>query len=373
LLPGWQVWYASGMNNLWQQDLERIITRPADLPPFIDLTDNEQALQAAPHNRLPMRLSPYIVSRMARAAGEAGGHLPPDHPLRRLFIPTSAERTVREHELPDPLGENLHSPLPRLVHRYADRALLLVTDQCAVHCRHCFRSRFTARGHGTISRGELEVVTAYLSGRPGIREVLLSGGDALMLTDEELSDVATAVRGALPDAVIRIATRIPVTLPSRVTPALAALLRRFAPAWLVVQINHPSELGDEADDALARLVDSGIPVVNQSVLLAGINDSEEVLEELFSALVRRRIKPYYLFQGDLAPGTSHFRVNLERAIGIARGLRTRVSGLAMPVFAVDIPGGAGKVPLEPSAVIGEDAEGHQLRGPDGSVYHYPRE
>jgi lysine 2,3-aminomutase len=285
----------------------------------------------------------------------------------------SAELETRPCELADPLGEREYSPLPRLVHRHADRALLLVTDQCAIHCRHCFRSRFTAGGRGAISGDELAAVETYLRRHPDIRELILSGGDALMVSDRQLARILAAAREARPGITLRVGTRAPVMLPSRVTPALVRILRGNAPLWIVTQVNHPEELDRESAGALGRLVDAGLPVMNQSVLLAGVNDDADTLERLFRELVAHRVKPYYLFQGDLAPGTAHFRVNLERATSIVAELRSRLSGLAMPVFAVDIPGGAGKVPLEPSALTGQDAEGYLLAGRDGRVHHYPRE
>jgi lysine 2,3-aminomutase len=348
---------------------------PEELSGFVELTASELEFFSAPrgHGRLPLRLSPQIVERLSALARDAGGKLPADHPLRREFIPTAAELETRPHELTDPLGESPRSPVSRLIHSYPDRALLLVTDQCAVHCRHCFRSHFTGGGRGAISANELAEVARYLAGRPEIRELILSGGDAFMLEDRQLRAVLDAARRARPGIVFRIATRLPVMLPGRVTAELLGLLRSFAPLWVVVQVNHPAELDDESRQALRLIGEAGVPVINQTVLLAGVNDDVATLADLFTTLVSLQVKPYYLFQGDLAPGTAHFRVNLERALEIVGDLRRRVSGLAMPVFALDIPGGAGKVRLEPSALAGEDAAGYRLRAPDGKIYHYPKE
>lgn len=358
----------------WRQELARSITTSDGLPPFICLSPSERAfLRTGGEGRLPLKVPPAMVRRMVRAAEAAGGALPADDPLRRQSLPREEELAAQPYELADPLGEQKHSPLPRLVHRYPDRALLLVTDQCALHCRHCFRSRFTGGGRGAITAAELADVAAYLRVQQEIRELILSGGDALLLSDRQLSDALSAARAARPGITFRVATRAPVVLPSRVTPELVRLLRAHAPVWIVTQVNHPHELDAESASALALLIDAGLPVINQTVLLAGVNDDADTLERLFRGLVERRVKPYYLFQGDLAPGTSHFRVNLERALSIVAELRPRLSGLAMPVFAVDIPGGAGKVPLEPSALVGEDEAGYRLAGPDGSIHHYPRE
>ena len=362
-------------SSTWRDDLSRITTRAEELAGFCDLTADELNFFNAPqrHGRLPLRLSPQLVLRLTEVAHEAGGKLPVNHPLRRQFIPTAAELESHSCELADPLGEAHHSPLPRLIHSYTDRALLLVTDQCAVHCRHCFRARFTAGGQGAITADELAAVSRYLAGHPEIRELILSGGDALMLPDAPLGAVMDAARHARPGIVFRVATRLPLMLPGRVTTELAQLLRSFAPLWVVVQANHPAELDDETAHAIGRLTDAGLPILNQTVLLSGVNDDAATLEELFTALVRLQVKPYYLFQGDLAQGTVHFRVNLDRALELVAELRRRVSGLAMPVFAVDIPGGAGKVRPEPSALVGGDNAGYQLCAPDGKIYHYPKE
>jgi lysine 2,3-aminomutase len=362
-------------DSSWRDDLSRITSRAEDLTGFLDLTEAERGFLGAPrtHGRLPLRLSPQLVRRLAAVAHDAGGRLPVAHPLRREFIPTAAELVTISGELADPLGEKRRSPLPRLIHSYPDRALLLVTDQCAVHCRHCFRSRFTGGDRGAVSARELAEVSTYLAGHPEIRELILSGGDALMLADEPLGAILDAARQARPEIVFRVATRLPIMLPGRVTSELLKLLRAYAPLWVVVQVNHSAELDGEAAQVLGRLVESGLPVINQTVLLSGVNDDVATLEELFTTLVRLQVKPYYLFQGDLAPGTAHFRVNLERALEIVAELRRRISGLAMPVFAVDIPGGAGKVRLEPSALVGEDEAGYRLRAQDGEIYHYPKE
>ncbi|MEE8441055.1 MAG: KamA family radical SAM protein [Spirochaetia bacterium] len=351
--------------STWRDELAQTITDVAGLRDYLKLTADERRFFDASETqgRLSLKVPAAIVRRLTEA----------DAPLRRQFVPTAAELQVQPYELADPLGEAHHSPLPRLIHRYHDRALLLVTDQCAVHCRHCFRSRFAGGSRGGIASDELSAVESYLAVHPEVRELILSGGDALMLGDGALADVLDAARRARPAIVFRVATRMPVIMPSRVTAGLARLLRAHAPLWVVVQVNHPDELDAEASGALGVLSDAGLPVINQTVLLAGVNDAAETLEELFAALVRLRVKPYYLFQGDLAPGTAHFRVNLKRALGIVAELRRRLSGLAMPTFAVDIPGGAGKVLLEPSALVREDEAGYQLRAVDGKLHHYPKE
>jgi len=344
------------------------------LPDFIELTPAESDFLSSPasEGRLPVRLTAPIAEAMRSSAEAHGGVLPADDPLRLQFVPRSAELNAAPDELADPLGETEHSPFPRLVHRYPDRALILVTDVCAVHCRYCFRARFTGTNTGAISEIELNEICTYLSNSPAVREIILSGGDGLMLPPEVLETVLRHVRTAVPNGVIRIATRVPVVQPDRVTVRLLGALGSRAPVWIVLQVNHVSELAAPAAEGIARLVDAGVPVVCQTVLLRGVNDRVDALEDLLVRLVQLRVKPYYLFQTDLAPGTSHFRVDLARALDIVGELRTRVSGLSLPEFAVDIPGGGGKVPLEPSAIVETTATGYLLMGPDGRTHQYPR-
>jgi lysine 2,3-aminomutase len=259
----------------------------------------------------------------------------------------------------------------RLVHHYADRALLLVSDRCATYCRFCFRRHFTGHGGGRISAAQLSEACAYLSRTPAVKEVLLSGGDPLMLSDKDLEQVMQSLKSVDPGYVIRICTRMPVVMPSRVTGDLARMLGSFGSVWVVVHANHPREITDEFRRGISLLLGAGVPALNQSVLLRGINDDAGILEELFRGLVRSGVKPYYLFQGDLASGTAHFRVPLERGLELMKELRSRLSGMALPTYAVDVPGG-GKVPVE-SALLRTDPQDFVFRGPDGGEYRYPRE
>lgn len=315
-------------------------------------------------NRFPLAVTRHYLS----LAGEG-----PDDPIRRQFVPTSSELVSKAYELEDPLGEEQFMPVPHLVHRYADRALLLTTDSCAVHCRHCFRRRFTGSGRGDLRDSELAAVVEYLDDHAEIRELLLSGGDPLTLSDARLAGILRRIRSVRSDLVLRIATRIPVVLPSRLASPTIDIIRDGRPVWVVVQVNHPRELSPECEAVLAALVSAGIPVVTQTVLLRGVNDSVDTLEELFSRLVALMAKPYYLFQGDLAPGTAHFRVSIDRGLELMRALRSRVSGLAMPTYAVDCPGGGGKVPLTEEYLVGKSDGWYQLRAPDGREYRYPVE
>lgn len=317
------------------------------------------------------RLVPPAIAQLIEAErSELDGRV---GPLQLQFEPDPRESSSTAEESLDPLLEAYHAPLPRLIHRYRNRVLVLVTDRCAVHCRHCFRRAFTGSGSGEIDDHELDSIAEYLGQRPEIAEVVLSGGDALMLASARLLAVIDRLRRARKELVLRLATRVPIADPGRLDARLAAELACRAPVWLVCQINHHRELSSSARAALARVVDSGIPVVSQTVLLAGVNDSVEGLAALFESLVALRVKPYYLFQPDLVAGTSHLRVPLPHAIGLVSELRRRLSGLAMPTFAVDAPGGGGKVMLEPSSVISIGNDAVALRGVDGKIYHYPVE
>jgi lysine 2,3-aminomutase len=312
---------------------------------------------------------PFGVSRAYAALARSED--PRSDPIAAQFVPTEAELTTLPYESTDPIGDARYMVTDRLVHHYADRALLLVSDRCATYCRFCFRRHFTGHGGGRISTGQLDEACEYLSRTPTVREVLLSGGDPLMLSDRDLEEVMSKLKRVDPDYIIRVCTRLPVVLPSRVTEDLARILGRFGSVWVVVHANHPRELSDEFRRGIRLLLGAGVPVLNQSVLLRGINDDAAVLAELFRGLVRSGVKPYYLFQGDLASGTSHFRVPMDRGIQLMRELRQGLSGIALPTYAVDLPGG-GKVPVE-SSLLRTEPDAFVLRGPDGAEYRYPRE
>ncbi len=369
----------------WKRQLRDAYRSPDRLPPEYALTDEERrffdaqapsaeagiptageapAARTGPRDRLPFLVTPYYLS-LSRPD--------PEDPIRRQFLPRGEELQTSPWELADPLGEEKHSPSQRLVHRYRSRALLLVTGTCATYCRHCFRRTFTREERGAIPDDALDRAAAYLAGRPEVKELLLSGGDPLILEDGQLDRILARIREARPDLTLRIGTRIPVVLPQRITPELAALLGGYAPLWISTQFNHPRELTPESRAAASRLVDRGVPMLNQAVLLRGVNDDPATLAELFDGLVAMRIKPYYLFQGDLAAGTRHLRVPLDRGLEIQRQLRGLLSGLAMPVYAVDLPGGGGKVPLTEQSLIGKEGDSYRFRGPDGAEYRYPAE
>lgn len=372
----------------WMTQLRNRYTRVATLPPGFAMTDEERACIG----RLERRRSGGTVARDAAVpARESAGESPapafavtryylslatntPDDPIRIQFMPSPREEEIAPCELADPLGESRYAPCPRLVHQYRDRALLLTTGTCAVYCRHCFRRSFTRYEEGFITDQELGPVLAYLAAHGEIRQLLLSGGDILTGSDERIGWLLDRLRAAVPAIVFRVCTRVPAVLPARITPGLVRLIAEHGPAWFVVHYNHPRELAPESLAALARIVDAGIPVVSQTVLLKGVNDSVATLADLFNGLVSARVKPYYLFQGDLARGTSHLRVPLDRGLELYAGLRREISPLALPVYAVDLPGGGGKISLADARAIADDGAWRAWRSSlDGGIYRYPLE
>jgi len=266
--------------------------------------------------------------------------------VARQFLPSVEELVIRPEELADPIGDRAHEPVPGLTHRYPDRAILHLTQTCAVYCRFCFR-RETVGDAGTLSDAALEAIYAHLAATPAIREVILTGGDPMVLSARRLGAVIGRLAGLGTLDAVRIHTRVPVVAPERITPAMIRALKSPVPVWLVVHTNHVQELGEGARLALGRLADAGVPLLSQTVLLRGVNDSTEALEALFRALYRLRVKPYYLHHCDLARGAGHFRTTIAKGQAIMAQLRGRVSGAMLPTYVLDIPGGHGKVPVGP--------------------------
>ncbi|MBR9973489.1 lysine-2,3-aminomutase-like protein [Magnetospirillum sulfuroxidans] len=288
----------------------------------------------------------------------------PADPIARQYVPNAAELQVAAEELADPIGDDAYSPVKGIVHRYPDRALLKPILVCPVYCRFCFRREAVGDADGTLSPAELDAAFAYLAGRPELREIIVTGGDPLMLNAPRLADLVARV-SALPHIeVLRFHSRVPVADPERVTAVLAAALGSpdSLAVWVSVHVNHPRELSAPARAALKRLADAGVPLISQSVLLKGVNDDPAILEELFRALIRNRVRPYYLHHPDLTRGTSHFRPSIAEGQAIMRALRGRLSGIAQPTYVLDIPGGAGKVPLGPDWWDDERGEVTDWRG-----------
>ena len=332
------------------------------LSQIMTLSPGEERWFNSESPKLSFRSSSYFLDLACKHDG-----------IRRQIIPQEEELHTLPCESSDPLSEERFSPLPRMVHRYRNRVAVLVTDRCAIHCRHCFRRAFTGKDNHNLTVNEQERIIFYLKEHEEVQEVLLTGGDPLMLGDKELFDLLTRFRECRSDLVLRLGTRIPSVLPRRISPKTARELGRFAPLWLIIHFNHPAELTDESRRALTLLRESGVPMVSQTVLLRGINDDADTLAELFQGLLTAGVKPYYLFQGDLAAGTSHLRVPLSRGWEIMDQLRPLVSGLALPRYAVDLPGGGGKIPLDRSLMVAENEGGYVFRNGEGREFTYPRE
>ncbi|NYZ13127.1 lysine-2,3-aminomutase-like protein [Azospirillum sp. RWY-5-1] len=328
------------------------------------MTEADAAAMAGVADRYAVALTPYVLDRLAGAA--------PDDPVAVQYIPAPAEAYSTEDELADPIGDHSHSPVKGIVHRYPDRVLLKPLHACAVYCRFCFRREMVGPGGDALSAGELDAALAYVRSRPEIWEVIVTGGDPFLLAPRRLRAIVQAVAAMGHVGVIRFHTRIPVADPARVTPELVAALRADGIAsWVAVHVNHAAEMTPEAAAAAARLADAGIPLLGQSVLLKGVNDEAAVLEALFRALVRNRIKPYYLHHPDLAPGTSHFRPSVERGQDLVDALRGHVSGLCQPTYVLDIPGGHGKAPIGRCAIETHGGDGHGIRDYQGRRHRYP--
>jgi lysine 2,3-aminomutase len=361
--------------------MAELITSLDKLPPLLrDSIDPEErafieGLGAA--GRLPFAVTSHFAS-LARPEA--------DDPIRRQFIPDPREALSESgpFALADPLGENHYRAAARLVHQYPDRALLLAGGACAGYCRHCFRRARLGAGPAFIGGAELPPILAYLKSHPEIRELLVSGGDPLAAPDEALEGLFTRLRTARPDLSLRICSRLPVTSPERIGAGLTGLFRRFVPLRVATHINHPRELSGESRGAFASLTGAGIPVLVQTVLLKGINDQAETLAKLFLNCADWGLSPYYLFQLDLAPGIAHFRLPLRRGLALYRelqslwaDLRDRPAGAELPVYAVDLPGGGGKIRLSEDRIAGEeDRPGgrvYLLRAPNGKLWEYPAE
>ena len=328
----------------WQAQLRDAISGVDELAQAIELSADERAGAVRAQARgLPLRITPYYLSLIDRHDA--------DCPIRRQVVPHAAEGVHTPGDLLDPLGEVAHEAAPGLVQRYPDRALLVATDQCAIYCRFCTRSRVVGGGAGPLSWSALQPAMDYIAGNADLREVIISGGDPLMMGDQRLARLVAMIREIDHIDIVRLATRVPVCLPQRIDEALIAALRPYHPLWVMTHFNHPRELTDVARHALGLLVDGGFPVMNQTVLLRGVNDDVEVLSTLFRGLVKARVKPYYLLQMDPVSGSGHLRTPLDVGIGLMEALQGHLSGIALPKLVVDTPGGMGKVPLGPDWIV----------------------
>ena len=291
-------------------------------------------------------------------------------PIRRQAVPTAFELHRAEADELDPLREDEDSPTPGLTHRYPDRVLFLITDQCSMYCRHCTRRRFAGQHDKIQPREKIEKAIAYIRNTPAIRDVLLSGGDCLLVEDDILEYIIKELRAIPHLEIIRLGTRTPVVMPQRITTELVNMLKKYHPIWLNAHFNHPNEITPESTEACAKLVDAGIPVGNQSVLLRGINDCVHIMRDLMHKLVKIRVRPYYIYQCDLSFGIEHFRTTVSKGIEIIEGLRGHTTGFCVPTFVVDAPGGGGKIPVAPQYVLSQNKRKVILRNFEGVITTY---
>jgi lysine 2,3-aminomutase len=356
----WQDVPAAKWND-WRWQLAHRIHSGEELRKIINLTPEEEAGIFAQH-RFRMDITPYFASLIDPDD--------PNCPLRRQVIPTARELVNHTEDMDDSLGEDAQSPVRGLVHRYPDRVLMLVTTQCASYCRYCTRSRLVGEADTQFSRTDYDAQIDYIARTPSVRDVLISGGDPLILAPNILGHLLSRIRAIPHVEIIRIGTRVPIFLPQRIDEELVSMLRRFHPLWMNVHINHPKELTPEAGQALERLADAGIPLGAQTVLLAGVNDCPNVMKTLVQNLVRLRVRPYYLYQCDLVHGAAHFRTSVAKGIEIIESLRGHTTGFAVPTYAIDSPGGGGKVPIMPQYLISQSDDRVVVRNFEGLISTY---
>ena len=350
--------------NDWRWQARNRIRSLEHLETIFRLSDDERGAVTRHQGSLPLGITPYYASLMSRDD--------PHEPLRRTHIPIGSEYLKTPGEADDPLGEDGHSAVPGLVHRYPDRVLFLATGFCSTYCRYCTRSRMVgdAGGEYSFSRPQWEDALNYIADNPQIRDVLISGGDPLTLSDERIDYLLGRLHGIKHVEFVRLGTKVPAVLPMRVTRSLIRVLKKHHPLWISIHFTHPNELSPEVTEAVTRLADAGIPLGSQTVLLKGINDSVDTLKSLYHGLLMRRVRPYYLYQCDPITGSSHFRTTIDKGLEIMQGLRGHTTGYAVPTYVVDAPGGGGKIPLLPDYVVGREGDELVLRNFEGDTYRY---
>lgn len=353
---------ASAWND-WRWQMRHAVRSLEALERVVPLTPAERRGVERTGALFRMGITPYYLSLVDREQ--------PFCPVRMQAIPVEEEAVHHPGELVDPLGEDPARPVPAIVHKYPDRVLLLAVDSCSVYCRHCTRRRITKGGEAQLDRRELDRAVEYVRSHPAVRDVLVSGGDPLLLSDARLDELLAKLRAIPHVELIRVGTRVPVCLPMRVTAELAALLRRHAPLFVVTHFNHPKEITAEARAACERLVDCGVPVENQAVLMRRVNSSARIITELGHRCLAMRVRPYYLHQMDVAQGLEHLRTPLRTGVEILEAMRGHTSGLAVPHLALDLPGGGGKVTLQPDYVVERGTRETVLRNYRGELYRYP--
>ena len=348
--------------NDWKWQVKNRIETLEDLKKYVTLTPEEEEGVKKTLQTLRMAITPYYISLIDPNN--------PDCPVRKQAVPTGKETYQSPADLLDPLHEDEDSPVPGLTHRYPDRVLLLITDMCSMYCRHCTRRRFAGQKDGESAIDRIDRAIEYIAKTPQVRDVLLSGGDSLCVSDERLEYIISRVRAIPHVEIIRLGSRTPVVCPQRITDDLVNMLKKYHPVWLNTHFNHPQEVTKEAAEACAKLANAGIPLGNQTVLLRGVNDCVNTMKKLMHELVKMRVRPYYIYQCDLSMGIEHFRTPVSKGIEIIEGLRGHTSGYAVPTFVVDAPGGGGKTPVMPQYVISQAPGKVVLRNFEGVITTY---
>ncbi|MBV1757252.1 MAG: lysine 2,3-aminomutase [Dethiosulfatibacter sp.] len=346
----------------WKWQVRNRINDVEKLKKIINITPQEEDDINKVLQKFRLGITPYFAAQMDKD----------DHrcPIRMQAVPTIAETHVSDADMLDPLHEDQDSPTPGLTHRYPDRVLMLLTDQCSMYCRHCTRRRFAGQADHAVPTEKIDKAIEYIRNTPQVRDVLLSGGDALLISDDRLEYIIKRLREIPHVEIIRIGSRTPVVCPQRITDDLVNMLKKYHPIWLNTHFNHPKEMTDETREACRKLADAGIPLGNQSVLLRGVNDCVHITKNLMHELVKNRVRPYYIYQCDLSLGIEHFRTSIAKGIEIIEGLRGHTSGYAVPTFVVDAPGGGGKIPVMPDYVISRSPHRLILRNYEGVITTY---
>lgn len=339
----------------WKRLVKETITNPEELAQISDI-DVEEIKKV--HKEFPLRVNPYYLN-LIREKGD---------PIWKQVIPDVCE--IISDGIEDPLAEEEDSPVPSLVHRYPDRVLFYVSYMCSVYCRFCTRKRKVG-DPTSVSQNAIEMALEYIRQHTEVRDVIVSGGDPLMLDDRNIESILSELRAIEHVEIIRIGSRVPVTLPQRITPELCDMLKKYHPLYLNTHFNHPSEITPESKTACEMLADAGIPLGNQTVLLRGVNDDVAVMKELMQKLLTIRVRPYYIYQADLIMGTEHFRTSIQKGLEIIEALRGHTSGLAVPHYVIDAPGGGGKIAIVPNPIISFDENEIVLKNYEGNVYRYP--
>ena len=348
--------------NDWRWQLRNRIRDLEGLEAVFALSDDERQAVERRRNALPVGITPYYAWLLHQKG--------PDHPLRRTKIPVLAEFIQAPHERLDPLGEEAHSPLPGLVHTYPDKILFLATDFCATYCRYCTRSRMVGAGEFLPDRAQWGKALEYIRSHKEIRDVLLSGGDPLILSDERLEWLLEHLHAIPHVEFLRIGTKVPAVLPQRITRDFVRMLKKYHPLWLSIHFTHPDELTPETRKACLKLANAGIPMGSQTVLLKGVNDDPATIKALMLSLLKVRVKPYYLHQCDPVAGSEHFRTPVARGLEIMEGLHGHTTGYAAPMYMIDAPGGGGKIPVTPRYIAGREKDDWVLRNYEGRFFRY---